>query len=565
MYIDDVKVKPEVVVPLKHGNRICFGVNIDRNDLKYELTCKEANSTLTLVRRIKGTDSKGETVQQSTSPLLGNGKRGLSEDGGTTSKEVPIPKKKPRLSAEDKESLTIEKQVKANPKKKPRLSTAEDKESLTTEIQLKAIPKKKPRLSAAEDKESLTAEKQVKANPKKKLRLSAEDKESLTAEKQLKTRRSTEVECVAVEEKDYASIKSTSKSKTSTLKVATSSVNVDPKCSPVLTVLSSTPKPSPALSVASTRSVTSEIDELFDVEPESTTIVEESIFGGIGRSSSASSKVFEERRGLDATMLQIQLAKEKNDQEKNKLLSSIEALKSELAAKNQLLAEKEEKTKAAVDVGNSVVSSMQEEFTCVICQELFINAYTLPCAHSFCEWCIKEWMKRKGHKDCPICRKKITSEPVHSLALDNAVSKLVEKLSPDEQKERKDTESQHKEALSSLNPPRGERRKAATTSVGTAGRITTRSSGRVLDLRASGTSSSTVVINLSGTGPTITRTTGGPIVLDSSTESDSNSYSDSQDSDDSDSSDPALSGEYYGGYGRCFNCGKLITCTCVCV
>ena len=155
----------------------------------------------------------------------------------------------------------------------------------------------------------------------------------------------------------------------------------------------------------------------------------------------------EEEVGIDAIVLQRQLEKEQD--EKRKLLSSIEELKSQLATKDRLLAEKD-KAISAENLDASVVSSMQEEFRCVICQELFINAFTLPCAHSFCKWCINEWIRRKGHKDCPMCRKRITSKPFHSLALDNAVKNLVRKLSTEELTERSEMEIEHNRALENL-------------------------------------------------------------------------------------------------------------------
>ena len=143
---------------------------------------------------------------------------------------------------------------------------------------------------------------------------------------------------------------------------------------------------------------------------------------------------------MDATSIRILVAKDEMQKEKEKLLSSIEALKSELASKEQLLAEKANKDKQVEDSRKSsegVIDSMQEEFTCVICQELFVMAHTLSCAHSFCERCIKEWMKSKKRSDCPICRKTITAEPVHSLVLDNAIEKMVEKMDAKVKEERR--------------------------------------------------------------------------------------------------------------------------------
>ncbi|XP_070440621.1 E3 ubiquitin-protein ligase RNF8 isoform X12 [Equus przewalskii] len=61
------------------------------------------------------------------------------------------------------------------------------------------------------------------------------------------------------------------------------------------------------------------------------------------------------------------------------------------------------------------------------------KAVTLNCAHSFCSYCINEWMKRKI--ECPICRKDIKSK-THSLVLDNCINKMVDNLSS-EVKERR--------------------------------------------------------------------------------------------------------------------------------
>jgi len=70
------------------------------------------------------------------------------------------------------------------------------------------------------------------------------------------------------------------------------------------------------------------------------------------------------------------------------------------------------------------LSSIEKDFTCVICQELFKKAHTLSCSHSFCEQCITDWLKE--NKNCPTCRKTVKGEPIHTIALDNAISKLVE-------------------------------------------------------------------------------------------------------------------------------------------
>ncbi|XP_072498070.1 E3 ubiquitin-protein ligase RNF8 isoform X2 [Notamacropus eugenii] len=109
-----------------------------------------------------------------------------------------------------------------------------------------------------------------------------------------------------------------------------------------------------------------------------------------------------------------------------------------IQAKNkelELTKEEKEKVRAQKEeVLNQMNDVLENELQCIICSEHFIEAVTLNCAHSFCSYCINEWMKRKV--ECPICRQDIVSQ-TRSLVLDNCISKMVEKLSS-EMKERRE-------------------------------------------------------------------------------------------------------------------------------
>ncbi|XP_004846716.1 E3 ubiquitin-protein ligase RNF8 isoform X1 [Heterocephalus glaber] len=108
-----------------------------------------------------------------------------------------------------------------------------------------------------------------------------------------------------------------------------------------------------------------------------------------------------------------------------------------IQAKNKELEQtKEEKQKVQAqkeEVLSHMNDVLENELQCIICSEYFIEAVTLNCAHSFCSYCISEWMKRKI--ECPICRKDIKSK-THSLVLDNCIDKMVDNLSS-EVKERR--------------------------------------------------------------------------------------------------------------------------------
>ncbi|KAI1897729.1 hypothetical protein AGOR_G00086280 [Albula goreensis] len=97
---------------------------------------------------------------------------------------------------------------------------------------------------------------------------------------------------------------------------------------------------------------------------------------------------------------------------------------------------KEEKEQAQAQKDEVVIQMtdvLENELQCIICSELFIEAVTLSCAHSFCQHCIDSWRKRSVA--CPICRQDILSQ-TRSLVLDNCIDRMVESLST-ELKERR--------------------------------------------------------------------------------------------------------------------------------
>ncbi|XP_016079229.1 PREDICTED: E3 ubiquitin-protein ligase RNF8 isoform X2 [Miniopterus natalensis] len=121
-------------------------------------------------------------------------------------------------------------------------------------------------------------------------------------------------------------------------------------------------------------------------------------------------------------------------EELNRSKKDFEAI---IQAKNKELEQtKEEKEKVQAqkeEVLSHMNDVLENELQCIICSEYFIEAVTLNCSHSFCSYCINEWMKRKV--ECPICRKDIKSK-TPSLVLDNCISKMVDNLSS-EVKERR--------------------------------------------------------------------------------------------------------------------------------
>lgn len=72
----------------------------------------------------------------------------------------------------------------------------------------------------------------------------------------------------------------------------------------------------------------------------------------------------------------------------------------------------------------SGLEEIESMFTCAICCDPFLNPATLQCGHSFCMLCIEEWFSKK--LVCPTCRCPITTLPIKSKCLENAVRTTIE-------------------------------------------------------------------------------------------------------------------------------------------
>lgn len=82
--------------------------------------------------------------------------------------------------------------------------------------------------------------------------------------------------------------------------------------------------------------------------------------------------------------------------------------------------------KIRLSAGDSVVrrveSIMENELTCAICSELFVDAAMLQCGHTFCSYCIQNWQKQKNV--CPFCLVTISSI-TRSFVVDNIIEELI--------------------------------------------------------------------------------------------------------------------------------------------
>ncbi|KAL0969832.1 hypothetical protein UPYG_G00232860 [Umbra pygmaea] len=73
----------------------------------------------------------------------------------------------------------------------------------------------------------------------------------------------------------------------------------------------------------------------------------------------------------------------------------------------------------------SSFSFPEEDLFCPVCREIFEDPVVLSCSHSFCKNCLQEFWKRKGYRECPICRRRSSkAEPPCNRALKNLCESL---------------------------------------------------------------------------------------------------------------------------------------------
>jgi len=178
-----------------------------------------------------------------------------------------------------------------------------------------------------------------------------------------------------------------------------------------------------------------------------------------------------------------------------------------------------------------------------------VKAHTLSCSHSFCERCITSWLKK--NQECPTCRKIIEGKPIYSIALDNAIGKLVELR----------VESFAEQLRSDIS---GAKSLANHSNCGT--QTTLPNESRDSRQSSNGSKNGGACIRhfiypKNGVSCHVINFYDAP--CDDYDEYDDDDYDD-YDDDEYDGDDNyyedynGLPGYYWGGYGVCFNCGMLV-------
>merc|ERR1712183_1185440 len=67
----------------------------------------------------------------------------------------------------------------------------------------------------------------------------------------------------------------------------------------------------------------------------------------------------------------------------------------------------------------------ETQLQCAVCSELFVEATAINCGHTFCNYCIGEWKKKKAN--CPVCMTDI-KQMVQCKVLDEYTDKLYDQF-----------------------------------------------------------------------------------------------------------------------------------------
>ncbi|XP_036402879.1 zinc-binding protein A33-like [Megalops cyprinoides] len=93
------------------------------------------------------------------------------------------------------------------------------------------------------------------------------------------------------------------------------------------------------------------------------------------------------------------------------------------------------------------VSFLEEDLCCSVCCDMFKDPVVLKCSHSFCRVCLQRYWEEKSSRECPICRKKSSINPLPNLVLKNVVESYLKQKANSESPQRTEVCCFHGEKL----------------------------------------------------------------------------------------------------------------------
>jgi len=147
-------------------------------------------------------------------------------------------------------------------------------------------------------------------------------------------------------------------------------------------------------------------------------------------------------------------AAEKNSKKEERRKKQYDVLKKKMAVLKKKVVEgnksnasdKEKPTANLNDVSScscgrfdQKIEKIENELTCSICFEFYIKPITLNCSHTYCQYCISEWKKKKrSNQECPICRKRIKTF-TRCFVIENMIDGFVNLLDDEARRKRVET------------------------------------------------------------------------------------------------------------------------------
>ncbi|XP_014066784.1 zinc-binding protein A33 isoform X1 [Salmo salar] len=70
----------------------------------------------------------------------------------------------------------------------------------------------------------------------------------------------------------------------------------------------------------------------------------------------------------------------------------------------------------------------EEDLSCPVCCDIFVDPVVLSCSHSVCKTCLQNFWKQKGSQECPLCRRRSSkTEPPCNQVLKNLCESFLQK------------------------------------------------------------------------------------------------------------------------------------------
>ncbi|KAL3046072.1 hypothetical protein OYC64_004144 [Pagothenia borchgrevinki] len=62
-------------------------------------------------------------------------------------------------------------------------------------------------------------------------------------------------------------------------------------------------------------------------------------------------------------------------------------------------------------IDTNMALTLEEQFKCCICLDIYANPASIPCGHNFCLDCIEDFWDTKDKPDCPLCKETFSTRP----------------------------------------------------------------------------------------------------------------------------------------------------------